>query len=82
MHGGLQASELHDQYAELEESVYEGRALTPVSKRSRRRVLRKLVDYELIIASCENRDRRYEPADAAVQLPEELQLSVPTNPDI
>lgn len=65
--GALQAGELHDRYDEIAAEALADRPLTPVAKRTRRRHLDKLVDYDLVKAVGENRNREYRVCDEGVK---------------
>ena len=76
--GSLRSTELHAKYEAIADDVYANRPLTPLAKRSRRRKLGKLVDYELLDVEGVNRNREYSVVDAEVgppvgiELPEEV----------
>jgi hypothetical protein len=70
--GELEASELHQRYDELAESIYYGHELTPIGRRARRNKLAKLQEYDLIGAEGEPQNRIYYVLDETIAAPIEI----------
>lgn len=75
--GEVAPEELNSRYDEIAEEVYADRADTPITKRTRRRKLGKLEDYELITIEGTNRNRRYRVVDKEVGPP--IGFGIPPN---
>lgn len=72
--GPLAGSVLHKRYEAVADSVYEGRPETPISPRSRRTKLSKLVDYDLLEVEGENRHQTFSVCDEDVGPPVAISL--------
>jgi len=65
--GPITAEALHERYDEVAGGVYDGCPQTPVTRRRRRTMLAKLVDYGLVDVDGENRGRMYRVCDGNIK---------------
>jgi|AntDeeMetagen681_2_1112603.scaffolds.fasta_scaffold10674_3 Cdc6-like AAA superfamily ATPase len=72
--GSRSSSEIHEQYEEIVDDVYQSRDQTGVSRRRRRDILDKLEEYHLIEATGQNRWRRYQVCDLSVEAPVDIDV--------
>jgi Cdc6-like AAA superfamily ATPase len=63
---GLAGAALHDRYDAIAESAYANAEQTPITKRSRRNKLKKLIAYDLVAREGPDHDPTYVPVDEAV----------------
>ena len=74
-HGELSGDELHDHYDRVAEDIYDGRPLTPVSRRDRRRKLEKLEAYDLVESNDrDDRGRVYRVCDEEIGPPVAIRI--------
>jgi len=66
--GVIKASALNKRYDRLNDQLYQGRPVSPITKRDRRNKLTKLIEYDLIDAS-DDRNTRYEVVDEQLASP-------------
>ncbi|GGK74354.1 Cdc6/Cdc18 family protein [Haloarcula sebkhae] len=74
--GRIEGQTLHDRYDAVGDRLYDGRSQTPLAKRSQRRKLRKLADYNLIETLGSTRDRAYAVVDESVRSGYDIDVTV------
>ncbi|MFC6973669.1 Cdc6/Cdc18 family protein [Halomicroarcula sp. GCM10025709] len=79
--GTISGEALHRRYETVADGVYQGRQRQPLSERSQRRKLAKLVEYDLIEREGASRDRSYSVLDEAVRSAYDLGVAV-EDPDM